>query len=96
MGIKGASQFLEKRAERPVDDRHGVDAYRGNPIAIDTSPGMYTTLTTMLSRPGELDDYSHAPGFLTRIMKMLGLGLAPIWFFSGEAPQTKSSILSPT
>mmetsp|Transcript_52648 Transcript_52648/g.125778 ORF Transcript_52648/g.125778 Transcript_52648/m.125778 type:complete len:410 (+) Transcript_52648:50-1279(+) len=94
MGIKGLSKYLKQHAAHVMNDWRGVDEFRGKPIAIDASPGLYTSLTTASSRPGDENDNSHVYGFLTRTIKMLELGLVPIWVFDGESPEMKTGTLS--
>lgn len=89
MGIKQLSKFLRKVSSQVMSEWHCIEDYSGNRVAIDASPCIYQCLTAMSADPGSEDDSSHVLGFLKRTVRLLELGLKPIFVFDGEAPEMK-------
>jgi len=68
---------------------HSMEDYRGKSVAIDASPCIYQCLTAMSADPGNEEDASHVLGFLKRTVRLLEIGLKPIFVFDGDAPEMK-------
>jgi flap endonuclease-1 len=92
MGIKQLSALLKKVAPSSLNDWHSIDDYKGKTIAIDASPCLYQCLTTS-ANPGSENDTSHISGFLRRTIRLLELGIKPVFVFDGEAPPMKKATL---
>jgi len=88
MGIKQLSSLLKKEAAAALGIWRPAEDYRGEVVAIDASPCLYQCLTTS-STVGQEDDASHIFGILRRTVKLLELGIYPIFVFDGEAPEMK-------
>lgn len=93
MGIKQLSSLLKKVTPASLDEWHSVDDYRGKTLAIDASPCLYQCLTTS-PNVGEENDTSHVSGLLRRTVRLLELGIKPVFVFDGEAPNLKQRTLS--
>eukprot|EP00933_Yihiella_yeosuensis_P014857 TRINITY_DN13142_c0_g1_i1.p1 TRINITY_DN13142_c0_g1~~TRINITY_DN13142_c0_g1_i1.p1 ORF type:complete len:479 (-),score=118.83 TRINITY_DN13142_c0_g1_i1:194-1630(-) len=96
MGIKGLSKFLKKVAPAAMDNHKCADEYKDFTIAIDASPCLYQCMTAMGDcpqgvTPGSDADTSHVLGFLRRTVRLLELGMKPVFIFDGEAPDMKKS-----
>lgn len=94
MGIKQLSAYLKKHASATMQDWHCANEYKGKTVAIDASPCLYQCLTAMGDTPagvvpGSEDDKSHVMGFFRRTVRILELGIKPIFVFDGEAPEMK-------
>eukprot|EP00927_Polykrikos_kofoidii_P031911 TRINITY_DN27323_c0_g1_i1.p1 TRINITY_DN27323_c0_g1~~TRINITY_DN27323_c0_g1_i1.p1 ORF type:complete len:550 (+),score=80.38 TRINITY_DN27323_c0_g1_i1:56-1705(+) len=89
MGIKQLSKLLKKVAAPTLADWHSADEYNGATVAIDASPCMYQCLTVMADMPGQEGDTSHIIGIFKRTVRLLELGIKPIFVFDGEAPDMK-------
>jgi flap endonuclease-1 len=76
-----------------MNNWHSGDEYKGKTVAIDASPCLYQCLTTSPT-PGSEGDTSHISGFLRRTVRLLELGIQPIFVFDGDAPELKQATLA--
>lgn len=96
MGIKQLGKFLKSTAPSVMDSHHCASEYKDMTVAIDASPCLYQCMTAMGDTPlgvtpGSEADTSHVLGFLRRTVRLLELGIRPIFVFDGEAPEMKKS-----
>ena len=96
MGIKQLGKFLKTNAPLAMNSHHCASDYKDKTVAIDASPCLYQCMTAMGDTPigvtpGSEEDTSHILGFLRRTVRLLELGIKPIFVFDGEAPEMKKS-----
>jgi len=100
MGIKGLFPFLQDAAPASIKETK-LEAMTGRTIAIDASTCLYQFIvavrqgenhTSLSNAEGEVT--SHIQGFLTRTVKLLELGVKPIYVFDGAAPELKAGELA--
>lgn len=96
MGIKGLCKFLKGVALESVEDWKNARDYKHKTVAIDASPCLYQCMTAMGDTPPGVDpgsegDVSHIIGVLRRTVRLIELGMKPIFVFDGEAPDLKKS-----
>lgn len=96
MGIKSLGKFLKSTAPSVMDKHHCASEYKDMTVAIDASPCLYQCMTAMGDTPlgitpGSEADTSHVLGFLRRTVRLLELGIRPIFVFDGEAPEMKKT-----
>ena len=100
MGIKGLFPFLSDAAPLAIKETK-VEAMTGRQIAIDASMCLYQFLvavrqgadqSNLSNAEGEVT--SHIQGFLARTVKMLELGIKPVYVFDGKPPELKSQTLA--
>lgn len=81
MGVRGLWEIVQSTA-RPVK----VETLGGNRLAVDASIWIYQFLKT--TRGGGKKN-AHLVGFFRRILKLLFLGIKPVFVFDGVAPELK-------
>lgn len=96
MGIKQLGKFLKTTAPSVMNDHHCASDYKDMTVAIDASPCLYQCMTAMGDTPpgvspGSEADTSHIMGVLRRTVRLLELGIRPIFVFDGVAPEMKKS-----
>ena len=101
MGIKGLMPFINDAAPLAVKETK-LEAMTGRTIAIDASMHLYQFLVavrqageaqaTLSHAAGEVT--SHIQGFLSRTIRMLELGIKPVYVFDGRPPELKSATLA--
>ena len=100
MGIKGLFPFLAEAAPLAIKETE-VKAMTGRTIAIDASMCLYQFLVAV--RQGEAqsnlsnaagDVTSHIQGFLARTVRLLELGIKPVYVFDGKPPELKQQTLA--
>lgn len=100
MGIKGLFPFISESAPLAIKETE-MKALTGRTIAIDASMCLYQFLVAV--RQGEAQSNlsnssgevtSHIQGFLSRTVKMLELGLKPVYVFDGKPPELKKAELA--
>jgi len=100
MGIKGLFPFLSDAAPLAIKETK-MEAMTGRTIAIDASTCLYQFLVAV--RQGEAqanlsneagEVTSHIQGFLSRTIKLLELGVKPVYVFDGKPPELKKETLS--
>jgi flap endonuclease-1 len=73
-----------------------IESYFGRKIALDASMAMYQFMiatrigdgtVTLTNADGEVT--SHLSGLLSRTIRMLEVGIKPVWVFDGKAPDLK-------
>lgn len=100
MGIKSLFPFLSDSAPLAIKETK-VEAMTGREIAIDASMCLYQFLVAV--RQGEAqanlsnaagDVTSHIQGFLARTVRLLELGIKPVYVFDGKPPELKAQTLA--
>mmetsp|Transcript_16390 Transcript_16390/g.28773 ORF Transcript_16390/g.28773 Transcript_16390/m.28773 type:complete len:498 (-) Transcript_16390:189-1682(-) len=96
MGIKQLGKFLKTNAPLAMNSHHCAHEYKDKTVAIDASPCLYQCMTAMGDTPvgvtpGSEADTSHILGFLRRTVRLLELGIKPIFVFDGDAPEMKKN-----
>eukprot|EP00401_Gymnodinium_catenatum_P015652 CAMPEP_0117472928 /NCGR_PEP_ID=MMETSP0784-20121206/8503_1 /TAXON_ID=39447 /ORGANISM="" /LENGTH=481 /DNA_ID=CAMNT_0005267101 /DNA_START=77 /DNA_END=1522 /DNA_ORIENTATION=+ len=96
MGIKQLSKLLQKQAASTMGNWSSAMEYKDKTVAIDASPCLYQCLTAMGDTPvgvtpGSEGDTSHLLGFLRRTVRLLEVGIKPVFVFDGEAPDMKKT-----
>ena len=100
MGIKGLFPFVSENAPLAVKETK-MEAMTGRTIAIDASMCLYQFLVAV--RQGEAqsnlsnaagDVTSHIQGFLGRTVRLLELGIKPVYVFDGKPPELKQATLA--
>ncbi|KAG5356214.1 DNA repair protein [Yarrowia sp. B02] len=81
MGVRGLWEIVQSTA-RPVK----VETLGGNRLAVDASIWIYQFLKTTR---GAGKKNAHLVGFFRRILKLLFLGIRPVFVFDGVAPELK-------
>lgn len=81
MGVRGLWEIVQSTA-RPVK----VETLGGNRLAVDASIWIYQFLKTTR---GAGKKNAHLVGFFRRILKLLFLGIKPVFVFDGVAPELK-------
>lgn len=81
MGVRGLWEIVQSTA-RPVK----VETLGGNRLAVDASIWIYQFLKTTR---GSGKKNAHLVGFFRRILKLLFLGIKPVFVFDGVAPELK-------
>ncbi|KAL0486243.1 flap endonuclease [Acrasis kona] len=98
MGIKGLSTLIADTCPDAMKE-HPIKSYFSRNIAIDASMCMYQFLIgirgagigDLTNEAGEIT--SHLQGLLSRTIKLLELGIKPVYVFDGKAPDLKSGEL---
>lgn len=98
MGIKGLSKLLGDNAPRAVRPQE-VQSLFGRKVAIDASMCIYQLLVAVRMGSDNLtnDDgniTSHLSGLFYRAIRLLELGIKPVFVFDGKPPEMKSGELS--
>lgn len=100
MGIKGLFPFIQENAPLAVKETE-VKAMTGRMIAIDASMCLYQFLVAVRQGAEQSnlsneagDVTSHIQGFLSRTVKLLELGIKPVYVFDGKPPEIKSQTLA--
>ena len=100
MGIHGLFKFVADSAPLSVKETK-VESYTGRTVAVDASMCLYQFLVAV--RQGDQqsnlsnaagDVTSHIQGFLGRTVKLLELGIKPVYVFDGKPPELKSKELA--
>mmetsp|Transcript_70272 Transcript_70272/g.192868 ORF Transcript_70272/g.192868 Transcript_70272/m.192868 type:complete len:401 (-) Transcript_70272:239-1441(-) len=102
MGIKGLMPFINDAAPLAVKETK-LEAMTGRTLAIDASMHLYQFLVAvrqageagaanLSNEAGEVT--SHIQGFLNRTIRMLELGIKPVYVFDGKPPELKSQTLA--
>lgn len=95
MGIKGLTKLINDLAPRAIRETK-IESYFGRKIALDASMAMYQFMiatrigdgtVTLTNADGEVT--SHLSGLLSRTIRMLEVGIKPVWVFDGKAPDLK-------
>nr|XP_027201342.1 flap endonuclease 1-A-like [Dermatophagoides pteronyssinus] len=99
MGVKGLSKLVKAKA--PAGVKHVTAAsFCDRRVAIDAATSLYAFLTairdtasaeTLSSADGKVT--SHISGCLSRVIKILGCGVKPIFVFDGAPPAEKEEEL---
>eukprot|EP00434_Breviolum_minutum_P006075 symbB.v1.2.005353.t1/scaffold301.1/size235092/5 len=95
MGIKQLGKFLKSNCPSAMSHHSCASDYKEAQVAIDVSPCLYQCMTAMGDtppgvQPGSELDTSHIVGLFRRSVRLLELGIKPIFVFDGEAPEMKS------
>lgn len=98
MGIKQLGKFLKSSCASAMSHHSCASEYKDAVVAIDVSPCLYQCMTAMGDtppgvQPGSELDTSHIVGLFRRSVRLLELGIKPIFVFDGEAPEMKSHVL---
>eukprot|EP00435_Cladocopium_sp_Y103_P053705 s899_g17.t1 len=98
MGIKQLGKFLKSSCASAMSHHSCASEYKEAVVAIDVSPCLYQCMTAMGDtppgvQPGSELDTSHIVGLFRRSVRLLELGIKPIFVFDGEAPEMKSHVL---
>lgn len=98
MGIKQLGKFLKSSCASAMSHHSCASEYKEAVVAIDVSPCLYQCMTAMGDtppgvQPGSDLDTSHIVGLFRRSVRLLELGIKPIFVFDGEAPEMKSHVL---
>ncbi|CAK9067910.1 unnamed protein product [Durusdinium trenchii] len=98
MGIKQLGKFLKSSCPSAMNSHSPAAEYKDQTVAIDVSCCLYQCITAMGDtprgvQPGSELDTSHIAGLLRRSIRLLELGIKPIFIFDGEAPMMKSHVL---
>lgn len=96
MGIKGLMPFISDHAPLAVKETE-MKALTGRTIAIDASMSLYQFIVAVRQGDSQVnltndagEVTSHIQGFLSRTVKMMELGIKPVYVFDGKAPDLKS------
>eukprot|EP01027_Heterolobosea_sp_BB2_P012699 GEZU01018380.1.p1 GENE.GEZU01018380.1~~GEZU01018380.1.p1 ORF type:complete len:410 (-),score=122.72 GEZU01018380.1:68-1297(-) len=99
MGIKGLTKLIGDKSPSTIKEDE-IKNYFGRKIAIDASMSMYQFMIAVKGGQGGQDltneageVTSHLSGMFFRTIRMLELGIKPIYVFDGKPPQLKSSTL---
>ncbi|KAA8491873.1 Flap endonuclease 1 [Porphyridium purpureum] len=97
MGIKGLSKLLGDQAPGCMTE-HELKTFFGRKIAIDASMSIYQFLVTvrsagdsMTNKDGEVT--SHLIGLFYRTIRLIEMGIKPVYVFDGKPPAMKSGEL---
>jgi flap endonuclease-1 len=98
MGIKGLTKLLGDNAARCIKE-HDLKSYFGRKIAIDASMSIYQFLVAVRTGADNLtndagDVTSHLNGLFYRTVRLLELGIKPVYVFDGKPPQMKAGELA--
>ncbi|CAD26252.1 STRUCTURE-SPECIFIC ENDONUCLEASE OF THE XPG/RAD2 FAMILY [Encephalitozoon cuniculi GB-M1] len=92
MGIKQLSKLLRENSKRGIRERPLV-YYSSKKVAIDASMSMYQFLIAVRSGGATLGNEdsptSHLVGFFYRTIRMVELGITPVYVFDGVPPEIK-------
>ncbi|KNC56053.1 flap structure specific endonuclease 1 [Thecamonas trahens ATCC 50062] len=99
MGIKGLTRLISDNAPEAITYKK-IGAYQGRRIAIDASMSIYQFMIAV--RPG-MDgmmltdasgaETSHLVGLLYRTIRLMMMGIKPLYVFDGKPPEMKSEEL---
>ncbi|KDN43946.1 PIN domain-like protein [Tilletiaria anomala UBC 951] len=89
MGVKGLWQLIE-----PIGRPIRPETLEGQKLAIDSSIWLYHFQMAMRDKTGKTFKNAHILGFLWRILKLLHLGIRPVFVFDGGAPALKRKTLA--
>uniref|UniRef100_A0A7S0ZF90 Flap endonuclease 1 n=1 Tax=Timspurckia oligopyrenoides TaxID=708627 RepID=A0A7S0ZF90_9RHOD len=97
MGIKGLSKLLGDQAPGCLKE-HELKTFFGRKIAIDASMSIYQFLVAVRQGADNLtnangDITSHLSGLFYRTVRLMELGIKPIYVFDGKPPTMKSAEL---
>lgn len=98
MGIKGLTKLLGDNAPRAINNQE-VNSLFGRPIAIDASMCIYQLLVAVRTGQDNLLNAegmvtSHLNGLFYRTIRLLELGIKPIYVFDGKPPAMKGAELA--
>ncbi|CAN8074300.1 unnamed protein product [Agarophyton chilense] len=98
MGIKGLSKLVGDNAPRAIHPQT-VDSLFGRKIAIDASMCIYQLLVAVRVGADNLTNdqgqvTSHLSGLFYRTIRLLELGVKPVFVFDGKPPSMKSGELT--
>ncbi|ADM11241.1 flap endonuclease-1 [Encephalitozoon intestinalis ATCC 50506] len=92
MGIKQLSKLLKENCAKGIKERP-LAYYSSKRIAIDASMSMYQFLIAVRSDGSSLGNEdsptSHLVGFFYRTIRMVELGIIPVYVFDGVPPEVK-------
>lgn len=100
MGIHGLTKFVREKAPECVKFVNGASLL-GQWVAVDASLSLYQFMVAIR----DAEDYgnlqnaagevtSHITGMLSRVTRILELGIKPVYVFDGKAPMLKSGELA--
>ncbi|KAL7719364.1 Flap endonuclease [Entamoeba marina] len=98
MGIKGLSKLLATNAPNSMKEAK-INQYFGRIIAIDASITVYQFIAAVRDAEGAtmVDEFgettSHIIGTFYRTIKLLSIGIKPVFVFDGKPPEMKSDEL---
>ncbi len=97
MGIKGLSKLLGDNAARAIKEKD-IKSFAGRKIAIDASMCMYQLLVGVRMGADNLTNESgmntsHIVGMFYRCIRILELGIKPVFVFDGKPPTMKGGEL---
>eukprot|EP00172_Hildenbrandia_rubra_P001960 Plantae.Rhodophyta-Hildenbrandia_rubra.ctg2596.p1 GENE.Plantae.Rhodophyta-Hildenbrandia_rubra.ctg2596~~Plantae.Rhodophyta-Hildenbrandia_rubra.ctg2596.p1 ORF type:complete len:420 (+),score=83.62 Plantae.Rhodophyta-Hildenbrandia_rubra.ctg2596:117-1262(+) len=97
MGIKGLTKLLGDNASRAMKE-HELKSYFGRKVAIDASMSIYQFLVAVRTGADNLtnaagDVTSHINGLFYRTVRLLELGIKPVYVFDGKPPPMKAGEL---
>lgn len=88
MGVKGLWTLIE-----PIGRPIRPETLEGQRLAIDSSIWLYHFQMAMRDKTGRTLKNAHILGFLWRILRLLHLGIRPVFVFDGGAPVLKRKTL---
>lgn len=102
MGILGLSKLISEKAPSAIRSGQELKAYSGRRVAIDASMSIYQCLIALkgfedgqnvelMNANGKVT--SHLNGIFARTLKMVELGIKPIYVFDGKPPELKKNTL---
>lgn len=97
MGIKGLSKLLGDNAARAIKEKD-IKSFAGRKIAIDASMCMYQLLVGVRMGADNLTNdsgmnTSHIVGMFYRCIRIMELGIKPVFVFDGKPPTMKGGEL---
>lgn len=97
MGIKGLTKLLGDQAPRAMKEKD-IKSYAGRKIAIDASMCMYQLLVSVRMGADNFTNdagvnTSHIIGMFYRSIRLLELGIKPVFVFDGKPPPMKGGEL---
>jgi flap endonuclease-1 len=98
MGIKGLTKLLGDNASRCIKE-HDLKSYFGRKIAVDASMSIYQFLVAVRTGADNLTNdagevTSHLNGLFYRTVRLLELGIRPVYVFDGKPPPMKTAELA--
>eukprot|EP01055_Gregarina_sp_Pseudo9_P002672 Gregarina_sp_Pseudo_9__2671@NODE_291_length_3272_cov_19_942468_g272_i0_p1_GENE_NODE_291_length_3272_cov_19_942468_g272_i0NODE_291_length_3272_cov_19_942468_g272_i0_p1_ORF_typecomplete_len388_score79_35XPG_I/PF00867_18/5_3e31XPG_N/PF00752_17/5_4e26XPG_I_2/PF12813_7/3_8e055_3_exonuc/PF01367_20/6_4e05_NODE_291_length_3272_cov_19_942468_g272_i03001463 len=100
MGIDGLTRFVSEYAEEALS-HSSPEAFINHTIAIDASLSLYQFMVAIRDQDswGNLtnaagETTSHLSGMLTRAIRIMELGMKPVYVFDGKPPLMKSGELA--
>jgi len=101
MGIKSLFGFLREKAPKSIEEKPlYLKHYVGRAVAVDASMHLYQFLAAVRTGEGMQnlanangEATSHIQGFANRTLKMLEMGVKPIFVFDGASPRAKEKTL---